>query len=124
MSVPPKGNGLPKMGKELHMSRAKTSRAYALTIAGALAFELKGTRRAIKTVTKWTGASERTVKNWLSGRRGPSGQHLIALLGKSDVLLERILVLTGRGSLIDARRLDVLKKTLVEALAAIDAARN
>jgi hypothetical protein len=124
MSVPPKGNGLPKMGKDLPISSSASSCAYALTIAEALTSELKGTRRAIKTVTKWTGASERTAKNWLSGRRGPSGQHLIALLGKSDALLERILVLTGRGSLIEARRLDVLKETLVEALAAIEAARN
>src|SRR4051794_1905189 len=84
MSVTPKGKDLPKMGKELPMPRAHTSRAYALTIAEALTSELKGTHRAIKTVTKWTGASERTAKNWLSGRRGPSGQHLIVLLGKSD----------------------------------------
>ena len=109
-----KGNGLSKMGKE----------SYALTIAEVLASELKGSRRAIKTVTKWTGVSERTVKNWLSGRRGPSGQHLIALLGKSDALLERVLVLTGRGSVIELRRLDALKETLVEAIAAIEAARN
>jgi hypothetical protein len=123
MSVPPKGNGLPKMGKELPISPTASS-SYALTIAEVLASELKGTRRAIKTVTKWTGASERTVKNWLSGRRGPSGQHLIALLGQSDALLERILVLTGRGSVIELRRLDALKETLVEAIAAIEAARN
>jgi hypothetical protein len=110
MSVPPKGNGLPKMGKELPVSPTASS-SYALTIAEVLASE-------------WTGASERTVKNWLSGRRGPSGQHLIALLGQSDALLERILVLTGRGSVIELRRLDALKETLVEAIAAIEAARN
>ena len=34
---------------------------YALTIAEALASELKGTGRAIKTVTKWTGVRERTA---------------------------------------------------------------
>src|SRR3954464_12210791 len=110
MSVPPKGNGLPKMGKELPMSPTASSFAYALTIAEALASELKGTRRAIKTVTRWTGASERTVKNWVSGRRVPSGQHLIALVGKSDALLERILVSAGRGSVIEIRRLDALKE--------------
>ena len=86
--------------------------------------ELRGTRRAIKTVAKWTGASERTAKNWLSGKRGPSGQHLIALLGQSDALLDRVLVLAGRGSMIELGRLDTLKKTLVDAVAAIEAARN
>ncbi len=63
--------------------------------------ELKGTRRAIKTVAKWTGASERTAKNWLSGRRGPNGPHLIALLAKSDALLEQILVLAGRAPVLE-----------------------
>jgi hypothetical protein len=123
MSVPPKGNGLSKMGKELPMSSAALSLAYAPAIADALASELKGSHRAIKTVTKWTGASERTAKNWLSGRRGPSGEHLIVLLGKSDALLDRVLVMAGRGSVIELRRLDALKESLVQAVAAIDAAR-
>ena len=94
MSVPQKGNGLPKSGQGVahFYSRRPVMCLRARLIAEALASELKGTRRAIKTVAKWTGASERTAKNWLSGRRGPSGQHLIALLGKSDALLERILV--------------------------------
>lgn len=124
MSVPPKGSRLPKMGKELPISLTVSSGAYALTIAEALASELKGTRRAIKTVTKWTGASERTAKNWLSGRRGPSGQHLIALLGKSDALLEQVLALAGRGSVIEPGRLEALKGALVQAIAAIEAVRD
>ena len=124
MSVPSKGNGLSKMGKELPMSFAGLSSAYAPAIADALASELKGSHRAIKTVSRWTGASERTAKNWLSGRRGPSGEHLIVLLGKSDALLDRVLGLAGRGSVIELRRLDALKESLVQAVAAIEAARN
>ena len=124
MSVASKGNGFPKMGNQLPISGSGPSFAYAPAIAEALASELKGTRRAIKTVAKWTGASERTAKNWLSGKRGPSGQHLIALLGQSDALLDRVLVLAGRGSVIELRRLDALKESLVQAVAAIDAARN
>jgi hypothetical protein len=124
MSVPPMGNGFPKMGKELPLSSTVPSFAYGPVIAEALASELKGSRRAIKTVTKWTGANERTVKNWLSGRRGPSGPHLIVLLGKSDALLERVLVLAGRGACIEARRLDALKATLMHAVETIDAARR
>ena len=124
MSVQPMGNAFPKMGKQLPLSAADLSAAYAPAVAAVLASELKGTHRAIKTVAKWTGTSERTAKNWLSGRRGPSGPHLIALLGRSDALLERILVLAGRGSVVEIRRLDTLKQSLLEAIAAIEAAKN
>src|SRR5215470_9456536 len=36
-------------------------------------------RQAVKTVMRWTGASEGTVRNWFLGSSGPNGQHLIAL---------------------------------------------
>jgi hypothetical protein len=122
MSVPQKGNGFPKMGKEFPFAASGPGFAYAPVVAEALAAELKGSRRAIKTVTTWTGANERTVKNWLSGRRGPSGQHLIVLLGKSDALLERVLVLAGRRAFIEPRRLEALKAALIQAIETIDAA--
>jgi hypothetical protein len=80
-----------------------------------------GEDRAIKTVMRWTGASERTVKGWLSGRSGPSGEHLIALLQNSDTLLERVLRLAGRGSPIESRRLEALKNAMAEAVATIEA---
>jgi hypothetical protein len=124
MSVQVMGKTVPKEGKQLPLSGADLSAAYARAVAEVLATELKGTHRAIKTVAKWTGASERTAKNWLSGRRGPSGPHLIALLGRSDALLERILVMAGRGNVIELQRLDALKRTLIEAIAAIETARN
>jgi len=121
MSVPPKGNVLPKLGKELPTTRRNSSIGYAATIAEALTTELRGSNRAIKTVMRWTGASERTVKGWLSGRSGPSGEHLIALLQNSDTLLERILRLAGRGSPIESRRLQALKNVMGEAVAIIEA---
>jgi hypothetical protein len=121
MSVPPKGNVLPKLGKELPMTPRNGSIGYAPAIAEALTTELRGSNRAIKTVMRWTGASERTVKGWLSGTSGPSGEHLIALLQNSDTLLERVLRLAGRGSLIEGRRLESLKNTMVQAVATIEA---
>ena len=121
MSVPPKGNSLPKMGKELPMTPRNGSIGYAPAIAEALTTELRGSNRAIKTIMRWTGASERTVKGWLSGTSGPSGEHLIALLQNSDTLLERVLGLAGRGSLIDGRRLESLKNTMAQAVATIEA---
>lgn len=96
MSVQARGKTVPKKGKQLPLSGADPSAAYAQAIAKVLPAELKGTHRAIKTIAEWTGASEKTAKNWLAGRRGPSGPHLIALLAtKSDALPEQILVLAG-----------------------------
>jgi hypothetical protein len=45
---------------------------------------------------KWTGASERTAKNWLTGARGPTGKHLVSLVHHSDAVLEMLLQLAGR----------------------------
>lgn len=120
MSVPLKGNVLPKMGKELPMTRRGGSLAYAPAVAEALSTELQGSNRAIKTVMKWTGASERTVKGWLSGTSGPNGEHLIALLENSDALFERILRLAGRGSLIERRELESLRNAMAHAVATIE----
>jgi hypothetical protein len=89
---------LPKMGKKFPKQDAKDSTAlsYAGAIATALRAELGDTHQAIKTVMRWTGASERTAKNWLSGTRGPAGEHLIALLRNSDAVLEAVLRLSER----------------------------
>jgi hypothetical protein len=45
---------------------------------------------------RWTGASERTVKYWFAGERGPNGDHLIALAAHSDVVLAVLLERAGR----------------------------
>ena len=124
MSVQAMGKAVPKKGKQLPLEGVDPAAAYAQAVAKVLVTELKGTHRAIKTVAKWTGASERTAKNWLAGRRGPSGPHLVALLGKSDALLEQILLLAGRGPVLELRRLETLKEALLGAVGAIEAATD
>jgi len=52
--------------------------------------------RLLNLAMRWTGASERTVKYWLAGERGPSGDHLIALVRHSDAVLFMLLALAGR----------------------------
>jgi hypothetical protein len=42
--------------------------------------------------------SERTVKNWYSGRNGPRGDHLIDLMRKNENILMMVLTLSGRPS--------------------------
>lgn len=69
---------------------------YRPAVARALHEELGETHRAIKMAMRWTGASERTVKDWFSGERGPSGHHLIALTRHSDAVLYVLLALAGR----------------------------
>jgi hypothetical protein len=48
---------------------------------------------------RWTGANERTAKNWLSGVNGPSGEHLLRLIENSDRVFECVLRLSGRQQL-------------------------
>ena len=66
------GTSVPKMGTTVHLDADQA--AYRKAIADTLRRELGHTHQAIKTVMRWTGASERTAKYWLSGERGPSGR--------------------------------------------------
>ena len=45
---------------------------YPAAVAQALQHQLGGTHQAVKTVMRWTGAGERTVKNWFAGSSGSS----------------------------------------------------
>lgn len=88
------GTYVPKMGTTVHLATDKT--CYRKAIAAALHDELGTTHQAIKAAMRWTGASERTVKYWLSGERGPSGGHLILLALHSDAVLVTILTMAER----------------------------
>jgi len=93
------------IGDQLLQRVAATDDHSALGIIGiglddrsaiALRDELGSTHRAIKTAMRWTGASERTVKYWIAGERGPSGEHLIALARHSDIIFRMVLMLADR----------------------------
>lgn len=77
------GTVVPKTGTIVRPEAAQAR--YREAVAAALRAELGQTHQAIKTAMRWTGASERAVKYWLSGERGPSGEHLIALAQHSDM---------------------------------------
>ena len=89
---------------------------YASSIAAALRDELGDTHRAIKTVMQWTGASERTVKNWFAGSSGPSGENLIAVVRHSDGVFAAFMLLAGRDQAIAAKKLIDARDTLVAML--------
>lgn len=92
---------------------------YAVLIATALRTELGDTHRAAKTLMRWTGASERTVKHWLSGRNGPAGKHLLDLMRESETLFETVLTAAGRRDAVIAARTLAAHGTMVEVMALI-----
>ena len=92
---PKKGNVFPRRG-----GRDKSPAEYANVVAAALRSELGDTHRAVKIVRRWTGASERTVKNWLAGAKGPSGGYLLLLINKSNAVLQALLVAAGRAAVL------------------------
>ena len=94
------GTVVPKKGTIVHLEPEVAD--YRTAIAAALRDELGLTHRAVKTAMRWTGASERTVKYWIAGERGPSGKHLIALARHSDIVFHMVLLLADRHDGADA----------------------
>ena len=76
----------------------------AEALGSALRGEFLHRRHATKTVGRWTGAAERTVKGWFAGACLPRGDHLIALVGRSDAALAMVLEASGRLDLLDSFR--------------------
>lgn len=69
---------------------------FAAEIAAALRRAVGSTHAGIKMAAGWTGANERTAKNWFPGRYGPSGEPLVALARNSDEVLNAFLAMAGR----------------------------
>ena len=90
-----------------------------MKIAAALQSELKDQNSRAKLVAGWTGANERTVKNWILGRYGPCGRHLVALAQHSDEVLSAILSMAGRQDLLLAPRVEDLRRKVFELAAII-----
>ncbi|MBM3530752.1 MAG: hypothetical protein FJ245_15615 [Nitrospira sp.] len=93
---------------------------YPRAIAYALKCELGSTHQAIKVIRKWTGAGERTVKNWLAGISGPSGQHLVDLIRNSDAVLQVLLIMAGRNQAVAVQHLGDVRNQLMQTVEKID----
>jgi len=107
---------LPKMGKVFpgRNVQVDASAGYAIVIADALQEQLGTSHQGIKTAMRWTGASERTVKNWFAGTNGPCGEHLIALVRHSEGVLNAVMVMAGRPSAIAGAKLASLEEKVAE----------
>jgi hypothetical protein len=110
--TPPRRNMFPKAGRSIPRLRNERQSAYAERIAEVLRRELGDSHRAHKTLMRWTGANERTAKNWLSGVNGPSGEHLLRLMRCSNQVFECVLVLSDRQPILSRRKLEELLKAL------------
>lgn len=75
---------------------------FSREIAAALQRAAARSGLQIKTVAGWTGANERTVKNWFSGHYGPSGEHLLVLARHSPEVFETVLGIMQRQDLLIA----------------------
>ena len=121
MSFPKKGrNFRPISGKtfpNLHTKMAASGDYdFAKVIAETLHQTFGGTHAAIKTVMAFTGARERTVKNWFEGKNAPNSEYLVKLARHSDDILEVFLLTAGRGDVLSAKKLVDAHDKLVEIL--------
>ena len=93
---------------------------YAAIVAETLRGTFGGSRMSVKTVMAYTGAGERTVKNWFEGKNGPSGENLVELVRHSDEVLEALLLMAGREDILAGKLLIDARGRLVEMLEIID----
>lgn len=79
---------LPKTGRKLPQWTGVLGgrEIYARTIAELLRKEHGDSHRAVKQLMRQTGASERTVKHWLSGQHGPDTVYFLRLVVSSPVI--------------------------------------
>ncbi len=89
-------------------------------IAETLHEAFGGTRISVKAVMAYTGAGERTVKNWFQGKNGPNGENLIDLMRCSDEVLEVVLWMAGRDEILAGKMLVDAREKLVEMLNILD----
>ena len=120
MSFPKKGKSFPKrrqatVGRDFSLD----DHAFAMKIASALKSELRDRNSRAKLVAGWTGANERTVKNWILGRYAPCGRHLVVLARHSDRVLDAILSMAGRQDLLLAQKIEDLRRKVSEVAAII-----
>ncbi|CTQ34423.1 hypothetical protein [Jannaschia rubra] len=119
MSFPKKGKFFPGENGYNGKTEQLTNGGFVEEIAAALKRSLGDSRAGVKTVAAWTGANEKTVKNWFSGTYGPSGVHLIALARHSDEVLSTFLAMAGREDLMVAIKLSAAEDAISDLLDAV-----
>ena len=111
------GKTFPKLSDDV---AASDGYEFAAVIAETLRETFGGTRMSVKTVMAYTGAGERTVKNWFEGKNGPNGENLVELVRHSDEVLEALLLMAGREDILAGKLLIDTRDKLVEMLEIIN----
>lgn len=93
---------------------------FAAVIAETLRETFGGTGMSVKTVMAYTGAGERTVKNWFEGKNCPNGENLVELVRHSDEVLEALLLVAGREDILAGKLLVDARDKLIEMLGIIN----
>ena len=119
MSFPKKGKFFPGGTAHAAGGNGQHAASFAGEIAAALRRSAGKGGEGIKIVAGWTGANEKTVKNWFSGRYGPRGEHLAVLVQQSDEVLSAFLVMAGRQDLMAVVKLAAAEKAIMDLLAAV-----
>ena len=119
MSFPKKGKFFPGGTAHAAGGNGQHAGSFAGEIAAALRRSAGTGGAGIKIVASWTGANEKTVKNWFSGRHGPSGEHLAVLVRQSDEVLSTFLIMAGRQDLMAVVKLAAAEKAIIDLLAAV-----
>jgi len=114
----------PKTGTFLPGGGVVSEQDYARQIRQALREELGGSRTAAKSIMRWTGASNRTARNWLNGAASPSGYHLVCLARESDAVLGVLLSLSGRCELALSVDIRAVELALARASGALERLRR
>ena len=116
---------LPNTGSRLPGAVRPVSEAdYLAAVSAALRDELGTTAAAAKMVMRWTGVSDRTARNWMSGAAAPSGSHLMSLARESDAVLSAVLTMTARPELVLAADLHAVEVAIAKASGAFEVLRR
>ncbi|WP_188612945.1 hypothetical protein [Chelatococcus reniformis] len=95
--------------------------SFATMISTALRTSLRGESSRIKTVALWTGANERTVKNWFTGCWAPSGDHFLGLAANSPAVLAAFLAAIHRNDCLVMADIEEARAKVAAALLALEA---
>lgn len=88
-----------KSGQRPMSTAAITTNAYAERVSEALRLKWGDHRSSAKEIAGKIGAGVGTVRKWLRGENGPSGEHLLKLVAESDEVWNAVLELSGRESM-------------------------
>jgi len=103
---------LARLSRARGMSVAEiTANSYAQAIASALRESYGDRADSAKEIANEIGAGIGTVRKWLSGENGPSGEHLLKLMASRDAVWARVVAIAGRED-NDAETRERMRKAL------------